>query len=491
MAVHSARLQPKALSLPRAAFRGREQRWLTLLLLVSDIVVLELSLALAYWIRFASGLSIFDETGEGGLFYLALMAAFVVPAVLIFAAYRLYDHRNLWGGTDEYSRVFHACNAVGMLVIFASFIVPDFVVARAWLLMTWAFMAVGCIAARFAVRRWVYHQRQRGRFRARTLLVGANPEGIAVAEQLMSSPTVGAQLIGFIDDFEPRGAEPVPGLPVLGASGSFEQLVRSNEIDQVIIANSALTRERLLGVYGALDVLSDVEVRLASGLFELLTTGVRVREEGCVPLVTLNKSRIVGVDHLLKTAFDKVTAALLLLILYAPLMIMALLIKLDSPGPAFHRRRVVGRYNRPFDAFKLRTMYVDGDSRLSDEQRRELHDDGKLVDDPRITSIGRWLRRYSLDELPQLYNVLRGEMSLIGPRMLTAPELEKFGRWQYNLRTVKPGLTGLWQISGRSDLSYEDRVRLDMHYIRNYSIWLDLQILIQTPLRVLTGAGAY
>ncbi len=136
-------------------------------------------------------------------------------------------------------------------------------------------------------------------------------------------------------------------------------------------------------------------------------------------------------------------------------------------------------------------MYVDGDSRLSDEQRRELRDDGKLIDDPRVTRVGSWLRRFSLDELPQLVNVLRGEMSLIGPRMLTAPELDKFGRWQYNLRTVKPGLTGLWQISGRSDLTYEDRVRLDMHYIRNYSIWLDLQILIQTPLRILTGAGAY
>lgn len=491
MAVQSAHLDAKSLALPRAAVRGREQRWLTLLLLVSDILVLELSLTLAYWIRFSSGLRIFDEAGEGGMLYLVLMGVLIVPFVLIFTTYRLYDQRNLWGGTEEYSRIFHACNSAGMLVIFASFIVPHFVVARAWLLMTWAMMIVGCIAARFAIRRWVYHQRQRGRFRARTLLIGANPEGIAVAEQLLSTPTVGARLIGFIDDFEPRGAEPVPGLPVLGGSASFERLVRSNEIDQVIIANSALTRERLLGVYGALDVLSDVEVRLASGLFELLTTGVRVREEGNVPLVTLNKSRIVGIDHLLKTAFDKVAAALLLLVLGVPLLVMALLVRRDSAGPAFHRRRVVGRHNRPFDAFKLRTMYVDGDSRLSDEQRRELRDEGKLIDDPRITRVGRWLRRYSLDELPQLLNVLRGEMSLIGPRMLTAPELEKFGRWQYNLRTVKPGLTGLWQISGRSDLSYEDRVRLDMHYIRNYSIWLDLQILIQTPVRILTGAGAY
>ncbi|HEU5086183.1 MAG TPA: sugar transferase, partial [Roseiflexaceae bacterium] len=167
------------------------------------------------------------------------------------------------------------------------------------------------------------------------------------------------------------------------------------------------------------------------------------------------------------------------------------LIKRDSPGPVFHRRRVVGQGKTEFDAFKFRTMYVDGDALLSDEQRCELEVHGKLKDDPRITRVGAFLRHYSLDEVPQLFNVLCGQMSLIGPRMITREELTKFGRWQHNRATVKPGLTGLWQVSGRSDLSYEDRVRLDMHYIRNHSIWLDVQILLQTIPAILSGRGAY
>ncbi len=150
-----------------------------------------------------------------------------------------------------------------------------------------------------------------------------------------------------------------------------------------------------------------------------------------------------------------------------------------------------GQGKREFDAFKFRTMRIEGNRLLSPEQRIELEEQGKLKDDPRITRAGNFIRRYSLDELPQLVNVLRGEMSLIGPRMITMPEMAKFGKWQHNLATVKPGLTGLWQISGRSDLSYEERVRLDMHYIRNHSIWLDLQILFQTVPALLSGRGAY
>jgi exopolysaccharide biosynthesis polyprenyl glycosylphosphotransferase len=491
MALRSATLGQQPLPLSYAQTRERERHWFITGLLLNDATVIGGSLVLAYWVRFTSGLTIFELGSARPVFYRTLLLVLVPLWLAIFALYRLYDRRTLFSGTDEYGRIFHACTLAVMLIVFASFIVPDFVVARAWLLMTWGFTTGGSIGARFGLRRWVYRQRQKGRFLDRTLIVGANPEGLAVAEQLRSSPTSGMKLLGFIDDFEPIGFEPVPEVPVLGSSGAFEHLVRTVEADQVIIANSALTRERLLGIYGALDTLSHVEVRLASGLFELLTTGVRVREEGYVPLVTLNKTRIVGFDWLLKELLDKLGAILALLVLSVPLLVLALLIKLDSPGPAFYRRRVVGQHNRPFDAFKLRTMYVDGDRLLSASQQHELHERGKLPDDPRVTSMGRWLRRLSLDELPQLWNVLHGEMSLIGPRMLTAPELEKFGRWQYNLRTVKPGLTGLWQISGRSDLSYEERVRLDMYYIRNYSIWLDLRILLQTPLRILRGDGAY
>jgi lipopolysaccharide/colanic/teichoic acid biosynthesis glycosyltransferase len=174
--------------------------------------------------------------------------------------------------------------------------------------------------------------------------------------------------------------------------------------------------------------------------------------------------------------------------------VIAILVKMDSPGPVFYRRRVLGIGGKQFDAFKFRTMSCNGDEILQQhpELKAELEATQKLRDDPRVTRTGRWLRRTSLDELPQLINVILGQMSLVGPRMISPDEMEQYGQMQLNLLTVKPGLTGLWQVSGRSDLAYVERVQLDMHYIRNYSIWRDLQILFfQTPPAVIKRRGAY
>jgi lipopolysaccharide/colanic/teichoic acid biosynthesis glycosyltransferase len=171
--------------------------------------------------------------------------------------------------------------------------------------------------------------------------------------------------------------------------------------------------------------------------------------------------------------------------------------KLTDPGPIVYRRRVVGVGGKEFDAFKFRTMVVNSQEVLEEllardpEARAEYEQYYKLKNDPRITKIGAFLRKTSIDELPQLINVLRGEMSLVGPRMITMAEVEKYGKWGLNLHTVKPGITGLWQVAGRSDITYEERVRLDMRYIRNYSIWLDLQILFQTIPAVVMSKGAY
>jgi lipopolysaccharide/colanic/teichoic acid biosynthesis glycosyltransferase len=186
---------------------------------------------------------------------------------------------------------------------------------------------------------------------------------------------------------------------------------------------------------------------------------------------------------------------LLALPMLLPLFVLiAILIKFDSPGPIFYRRRVLGIGGKEFDALKFRTMYVNGNEILARHPQlmAELQQNHKLKNDPRITRVGRWLRSLSLDELPQLINVLLSEMSLVGPRMISPGERLQYGQMQLNLLTVKPGLTGLWQVSGRSDLSYAERVQLDMHYIRNYTIWLDLQILFfQTIPAVLRRTGAY
>lgn len=204
-------------------------------------------------------------------------------------------------------------------------------------------------------------------------------------------------------------------------------------------------------------------------------------------------SRAALVEIALKDMLDYCVAGLGLFIISPLLIILACAVKLDSAGPIFYGRRVMGRNNTQFDALKFRTMRVDGDAILDahPELKQALELDQKLKNDPRITRAGRWMRKFSLDELPQLLNVLRGEMSLVGPRMISPPELARYGNLADELLTVKPGITGLWQVSGRSDLPRDDRVRLDMQYVRTHTVWLDIVLLLRTIPALIRARGAY
>jgi len=197
--------------------------------------------------------------------------------------------------------------------------------------------------------------------------------------------------------------------------------------------------------------------------------------------------------RLIKMLLDYVIALPSLIVMTPLFLLLALLIKLDSPGPIFHRREMMGQNGRIFPALKFRTMTINGHDILAQHPhlQAELAQNFKLKNDPRVTRLGRLLRKYSLDELPQLINVLAGDMSLIGPRFVTPEEIARYGANGARLLTVPPGLTGLWQVSGRSDTSYEERIRLDMIYIQNWSLWLDLKILLRTPWVVVQGKGAY
>lgn len=472
---------------------ARVRRWwgVLALLAVGDALSVAVGFQLAYALRFWTSWAIFREGGIQPQFYLVMIAVLVPCWLLLFAIYGLYNPNHLFGGSDEYTRVFNACTLGMLLVVVVTFMLPDVVIARAWLLLSWLLTLSFTILNRFAARRTVYALRRRGQLTERVIVVGANGEGRAVAEQLSTSHQSGITIVGFVDDIQPVGFEVLPGTPVLGPVSDFKRVVEEQGADVVIIADTALMRERMATIYGVVEALGQVDVRLSPGLFELLTIGVQVREQGGVPLLALNKTRITGIHAFGKGLIDRL-GALVALMLFSPVLaLIALLVRLDSFGPIIHRRRVVGVGSRSFDAYKFRTMSVDGDRRLTPAQREELRESGKLKEDPRITRVGAFLRRTSLDELPQLVNVLLGQMSLVGPRMITQDELRHFGRLRHNLLMVRPGLTGLWQISGRSNLGYEDRVRLDMHYIRNYSIWLDLYIIYRTIPIVIGGHGAY
>jgi len=461
-------------------------------LVATDALALDCAFRVAYSVRFEMQLTVAPEVVAPRGTYDILTALLIPLWLAVFALFDLYEPRSKLGGSVESSRTLNACTVATMLVIVATFLVPNFVISRVWLVSVW--LASFCLVAvnRFVARRLVYSVRRRGYLLTPAVIVGTNQEAVSLAAFLADRQSSGVRTVGLIHagNGDPRS---VGNQPVLGSIAEIGSIVRNHGIEDVIVAITGIGRDELLRLCEDLDALP-VRLRLSSGLYELLTTRVTVQTLGTVPLMSLQKNRLDRAEVITKTLLDASLAVMALFFLWPLMLFIAAWIKLDSPGPSIHRRRVLGASGRQFDAFKFRTMYTNGDALLAShpDAVEALHNDHKLRDDPRVTRIGRWLRKYSLDEVPQLLNVVRGEMSLVGPRMIAPDEAAKYGRQRMNLLSVKPGITGLWQVSGRSDLTYDERVRIDMYYVRNYSVWLDLQILfIQTLPAVLKGRGAY
>jgi exopolysaccharide biosynthesis polyprenyl glycosylphosphotransferase len=472
-----------------------KRRWLALSggLVLGDAAAIGAAFALAYLIRFKMGLP-FLETPVHQLAFYSSVVFWSLPAWLcVFALFRLYDRHHLFAGFQEYTRVVNACTCGVVLTVVVSFLDPSLFISRGWLVIVWLLSMAIDGTVRFGARRVVRRLRAKGILVSRTVIVGANDEGQALAEQLISWPGSGAKVVGYVDSESRPWSHAGQGLPILGSVRNLAQIIDEEEIDEIVVAMSAMGRDELTDLYRSFGNTPNIEIRLSSGLFEILTTGVSVREIASVPLVTPQRVRIIGFDAMLKTALDYLGATLGLIALSPIFLTLALAVRLDSPGPIFHRRRVLGREGTTFAAFKFRTMVVNADEVLArDPELKAAFAMGyKLKTDPRITRVGAWLRRTSLDELPQLINVLRGEMSLVGPRMIAPDEAVRYGKWQMNLLTVKPGITGPWQVQGRSDIAYDERVKLSMNYIRNYSIWLDLEILLRTIPTVIQKRGAY
>ncbi|MFZ0427225.1 MAG: sugar transferase [Acidobacteriota bacterium] len=462
-------------------------------LLITDALMLMAAFRTAYFFRFDLHLALSPEVTPVIEYYLSI-AIIVTPVCLaLFAAGGLYDRENLLGGTLEYSKVLNCTTLAVLALIVVKFALPGFAIARGWVLGGWFLSFIFVSAGRFLIRRIAYGMRVKGYFLLRTAIVGMNPEATALADELSNWRASGVLVVGHVTTPD-QAVDRVPSEQVLGTLDEIEDLLAEHRIEQLIVAITALRREQLLTLCETVNPLKDLSLRLSSGLFEVLTTGVRVKNFGCVPCISLEKIRLNPGERAAKYVLDYALALAGLVILSPLFLLLGLLVRLDSPGPILHRRRVLGVGGRTFDAFKFRTMHVNGDEILArnPELLEELQRNQKLKNDPRVTRLGAFLRSTSLDELPQLLNVLLGQMSLVGPRMISPEEAEKYGRSRMNLLTVRPGITGLWQVSGRSELTYDERVRLDIHYIRYYSVWRDLQILfVQTLPSVLKKRGAY
>jgi exopolysaccharide biosynthesis polyprenyl glycosylphosphotransferase len=279
---------------------------------------------------------------------------------------------------------------------------------------------------------------------------------------------------------------------VLGNLVDLRDLIRTTGAECVFVASSAVSQDELKPVAKAVR-LEGVEVRVTATLPEVLASRLTVQPLGGITALSLRPARLTGSQVVAKFAFDIIVSSVLLLLLSPLLAAVAIGVKLTSPGPVLYRQRRVGLRGRPFTMLKFRTMRRNADREV--EQLRDAHGVTdvmfKMKNDPRVTRIGRWLRKFSIDELPQLFNVLRGDMSLVGPRPPLPEEVTRYEDWHFDRLEVPPGITGLWQVSGRSDIAFDDAVRLDIFYIENWSLTYDLYILIKTIPVLILNRGAY
>jgi exopolysaccharide biosynthesis polyprenyl glycosylphosphotransferase len=340
---------------------------------------------------------------------------------------------------------------------------------------------------RFAYERLTGWVLRAAGYRRRAVLVGTGEHIEAVAHALVDSHSP-VNVVGFVST-TPR---PDNGLKSLGQLDEIGGILDQHRVDEVIIADPAFPQDLAVELVEQAHRRA-VRVRIAPSTMEILIHRAEFVPGQSVPLFELKPPVFDGVDYAMKRTFDLVVSVLLLLFLAPVLLAMAVAIRLTSRGPVIYRSSRPGIGGRPFDCFKFRTMYRDADQRQADLESLNEASGAlfKIRTDPRMTPVGRLLRRFSLDELPQLVNVLRGQMSLVGPRPLPERDFQRLEDWHKKRYLVLPGITGLWQVSGRSDLDFDDLVRLDFLYLERWSVFLDLTILVKTIPAVFTRRGAF
>ena len=420
---------------------------------------------------------------------------FVIPSVYIafMASERLYDpHRFLWKRLQGLVR--SCLYATLLLAAINYFISGDRAFPRSLLLLSAIIACVLLFCTRHIVKRMLVNM---GLWQAPVLVVGAGKTAELVDQVFQQDPNLGYKIIGLLED-HPGERQLTRKYKVLGRFDDAEEVIRQCKAELVILAAPGMPSAQLIDLFYRIQHEAH-NIAIIPDLFGLPVGNLEVEtffDQKLVLMRTRNNMASRS-NRLYKWIVDILGALVGLLIFLPVYLVLALLIYIDSPGPIIFSHRRVGQSGREFPCYKFRTMVPNSHAELQKylqqhpEYLQEWETYYKLKDDPRITRVGRWLRKYSLDELPQFFNVLKGEMSLVGPRPIVQDEVAKYGRFIEDFYLVKPGITGLWQVGGRNDVSYEDRVQIDSWYVRNWSVWLDMVILMKTVRYVITGRGAY
>lgn len=418
---------------------------------------------------------------------LALLSVFTLVLILASRRLHLYEPLRITSFLREQRLSLQACLTAGLMLICAIFLIRANEIPRSMVLMTVGLVALGLSARRLIYRAVLYRRFEEGLGTRNVLIVGTGPEALALKNHLDSLRYLGYTFKGFVtvsEQGEPTGPE------VVGTLDSLFESVRKHFVDEILITTRCEpeTLHRLLEQARE----KSVDVRAVPDLYDgMAWHSSPVEYIGQFPIIPLHYGRVPELGLFLKRTFD-VAFSLCVLIGLLPLFVLiALVIKLESPGPVFYLSERIGKKARVFRCTKFRTMVADAEKRKADLMHMNERDGVlfKLSNDPRVTRVGAFLRKYSLDELPQFWNVLRGEMSVVGPRPPLGSEVNEYKLNHLRRLDVKPGITGLWQVEGRRDPSFASYVSLDVTYIENWSIWLDFKIILRTIGVVVAGTG--
>jgi exopolysaccharide biosynthesis polyprenyl glycosylphosphotransferase len=466
-------------------------------LVINDAVFLALAFFLSYYLRFYTTLFSFVESMPSytiNINYAYYSTVFIILNLIFFGLYKLYDWDQLYRGSGYYFRIFKAISINIVTIIVLGYLIQTFSFSRIWIGLLYVFSITFIFFSRAVINILTQKLVRRLGLSSKTLIVGIGEDGRRIEDSLKKYTAENFEIAGYIEK-EQRIKEDrnyAKNFNIAGFLEDLREVVLRDNIQKVIISSREYRYDEILAILEELKGL-DVLVLMFPGFFEFSVKRMSMREAGGVPLVQISNVGFFGIDLFYKNIIDYGLGSILFLLFIPVYLVVGLLIKIDSRGPVFYRQKRYTKNYKEFYIYKFRTMHMDADKRL--EKLREYSKvDGpifKMEDDPRVTRVGKFLRRFSIDELPQVINVLRGEMSLVGPRPPLPEEVARYEEWQKKRLNVKQGITGLWQVSGRSDTNFEEMTRLDLYYIQNWSIGMDIKILLKTIPAVLSGRGAY
>jgi exopolysaccharide biosynthesis polyprenyl glycosylphosphotransferase len=495
---------------------GRAQSMTPLLvgvMLIFDLVVSAGSLVFAYvW---AVGGSLFIWPG-GNWFTAGIAPEFqyvwrfllIAPLIRIGVLWycQMYRVQGEFALSQDLFRILKAATIGSIVLILAAFLyggdhIDDHAHLRLLFVLDWAFALYGLLIVRLMVRMVQIVARRNGRNIIPAVIVGDGDLAGMCLEEITDNRRLGYRLVGVLTASNGSKKPRNPKLPVIGTIHDLPALIRECGIREVLITDSRLDPQTLFEAIMRCGSTHRVRYHVMPNLFDCLPQKTDFDQIGVLPMVRLFEEPMRGLNRYLKRGLD-LAASIALMLATSPLwLILAILIKRESPGPVFYKQERVGMDGHVFLTYKFRSMRADaGDQAHREAGQKMLNGEegnngtggkplyGKVKDDDRVTRVGQWMRRFSMDELPQLINVLRGEMSLVGPRPLPVYQVEVMNGYQRARHHIKPGLTGLWQVSGRNRLPLDEMVRLDIFYIENWSLWFDLKIMLKTPTVMLFGA---